>query len=180
MTSKIATVGTRSTKASKALDTMRARIVKADAARRDGRAGRDREAAEVLHLPIVDVEQVSSGTRKRRPRACHADTPARARSTPSRRSTAIATVQRWPNARAAGGRARYGSMVCSIRPSRLSPVGSGYRPCASPLRSRAVTRPGRIDHGPLAALKRRWPFIHLSVRLHVLHSAIDKMATLAR
>ena len=87
MTSEIATAGKRSTKASKALNTMRARIVKADEAR----------AAMV-------VQAATTATTANREASRGLGMPSRPM--PPARPTPAATGQRWPTAPGTGGRAR--------------------------------------------------------------------------
>ena len=92
----------RSAKASKTLDTMRARIVKADEARTDaahrgarrpGRRGRDR-------APCSRPRPRRPATAKRPRRGINS------RPTPPRKPASVATARSWPNARAADGRAK--------------------------------------------------------------------------
>ena len=101
MPNEITDAAARSAKASKTLDTMRARIVKADEARTDA-----------AHGP------------RPRPRPRTAKRPRRGmpwRPMPPNKPASVATAQSWPTARAAGGRAREprpGLSVFSSRPAR--------------------------------------------------------------
>ena len=111
MPNEITDAAARSAKASKTLDTMRARIVKADEARTD--AAHEARAA-----------QVAARAARPRPRPRTAKRPRRGmpwRPMPPNKPASVATAQSWPTARAAGGRAREprpGLSVLSSRPAR--------------------------------------------------------------
>ena len=102
---EITTAGTLSAKASKALDTMRARIVKTDEARAGQVAQAATEAATANRAAAEAWDAL----------ATHATTQAG----DCRHGAELA------NARAAAGPAGCDSMVCSTRPGHVPPVGSG-------------------------------------------------------
>ena len=68
---------------------------------------------------------------------------------PPSKPGSVATAQSWPTAPAADGRTQCDLMVCSTRPGRLPPVGSGLPARRQPASLPSCHRPGRT--GPLAA-----------------------------
>ena len=70
---------------------------------------------------------------------------------PASKPPCVATARSWPTAPAAVGRTQCDSMVCSTRPGRLPPVGSGLPARRQPASLPSCHRPGRTGPGPLAA-----------------------------
>ena len=63
----------------------------------------------------------------------------------------VATARSWPTAPAGDGRTQCNSLVCSTRPDRVPPVGSGLPAMRQPASFPSCHRPGRTGPGPLAA-----------------------------
>ena len=70
---------------------------------------------------------------------------------PASKPPCVATARSWPTAPAGDGRTQCDSMVCSTRPGRLPPVGSGLPAMRQPASLPSCHRPGRTGPGPLAA-----------------------------
>ena len=72
-------------------------------------------------------------------------------SMPASKPPCVATARSWPTAPAGDGRTQCDSMVCSTRPGRVPPVGSGLPAMRQPASLESCHRPGRTGPGPLAA-----------------------------
>ena len=70
---------------------------------------------------------------------------------PASQPPCVATARSWPTAPAGDGRTQCDSLVCSTRPDRVPPVGSGLPAMRQPASFPSCHRPGRTGPGPLAA-----------------------------